>query len=175
LPAAGCRQQVVPNKGSFALIDVSPDKKDRLQWSFVNGAATTNADFGDPTTTTSYRLCVYDETAGVPALALSTGIAPGGTCDGKPCWRASKTGFRYRDKSASAEGIRQVVLKSGSAGRSKIQVRAQGDKLALPSLPLAQSPKTTVQLKSSAGTCWEAAYSAPASRNEPGRFKDRGD
>ncbi len=175
LPQAGCRQQVVPNKGTLALTDATPDAKDRLQWAWMSGAATTNAELGDPTTSTSYRLCIYDETAGIPALALSTGVAPGGTCDGKPCWRASKTGFRYKDPSASVEGIRQVVLKSGSAGRSKIQVRAQGAELALPALPFAQSPKVTVQLKSSTGTCWEAAYSSPARRNEAGQFKDKGD
>ncbi|MEO6025675.1 MAG: cellulase family glycosylhydrolase [Candidatus Binatia bacterium] len=174
-PALGCRQQVQSNRGTFALTGkTTAQGKDHLAWSWVNGAATTLADFGDPTVTTSYRLCAYDETAGVPQLVLSSGVASGGTCDGHPCWRASKTGFRYKDPSASAEGVRQVVLKAGAAGRSKIQVRAQGDTLTLPGLPFQQDPKVTVQLRSSTGQCWEAAYSTPAKRNTADRFKDRG-
>jgi endoglycosylceramidase len=174
-PASGCRQPVASNSGTFALTDATTDPKDRLTWSWVKGAATAVADFGDPTTTTSYRLCVYDETAAVPGLVLSTGIAAGGTCDGKPCWRATRTGFRYRDPGAAAEGVRQVVLKAGAAGRSTVQARGKGGALALPGLPFAQSPKLTVQLRSSTGPCWEAAYSSPARRNRVGQFKDRAD
>jgi hypothetical protein len=173
-PAVGCKQQLASDRGTLAITNGAPNEKDRLGWSWVNGAATTVADFGDPTATTSYRLCGYDRTAGTPALVFSTGVAAGGTCDGKPCWRASKTGFRYRDRSAGAEGVRQVVLKAGAAGKSKIQVRGQGPKLALPALPLAQGPSVTVQLRSSGGQCWEASYDAPAKRNDASNFKDRG-
>lgn len=175
VPAVGCRRPVVSNTGSFAVTDSTTDAKDRLQWSWTKGAATALADFGDPTTTASYRLCVYDEDAGVPQLVASSGIAAGGTCAGKPCWRAGNTGFRYRDASAAVEGVRQVVLKAGAAGRSKIQIRSQGSKLALPSLPFAQDAKATVQFKSSTGECWEAEYSPQAQRNQPDGFKDRAD
>jgi hypothetical protein len=65
------------------------------------------------------------------------------------------------------------VLKAGSAGRAKITVRGQGPKLALPALPLVQDPNVTVQLRSSAGQCWEAAYATPAKRNTATQFKDR--
>jgi len=174
-PAVGCKRPVVANSGAFAITDVANDAKDRLQWTWAKGAATTSADFGDPTASTSYRLCVYDYEAGVPRLVASSGIAAGGTCGGKPCWRATNGGFRYKDADAAAEGIRQVVLKSGGAGRSKIQVRAQGTKLAPPPLPFTQAPKTTVQLRSSAGQCWEADYGTPARRNQADQFKDRAD
>jgi hypothetical protein len=163
----------VSNSGTFAFTDATTNAKDRLLWSWVNGAATVPADFGDPTTTTSYRLCGYDETADVPRLALSTGVAAAGTCGRLPCWRASGTGFRYRDTGATVDGVRQVVLKAGADGRSKIQVRGQGIKLALPALPFGQDPTVTVQLRSSAGPCWEAAYRTPARRNRVGQFKDR--
>jgi len=172
-PASGCKSQVVSNSGTFAVTDASPNAKDRLTWSWIKGAATPVADFGDPTTSTSYRLCAYDETGGVPSLVLSTGLAAGGTCDGTPCWRATHTGFRYRDPGATVDGVRQVVLKAGADGRSKIQVRGQGIKLALSALPLGQDPTVTVQLRSSAGPCWEAAYRTPAGRNRVDQFKDR--
>jgi hypothetical protein len=163
----------VSDRGTFALTAGTTTAKNRLAWSWVNGAATARADFGDPTTTTSYRLCAYDETGGVPRLALSAGVAAAATCDGLPCWRASGTGFRYKDPGATAEGVRQVVLKAGADGRSKIQVRGQDIALALPALPFGQDPKVTVQLRSSAGPCWEAAYRTPARRNRVGQFKDR--
>jgi hypothetical protein len=176
VPASGCGQQLMANRGSLALTDASPDAKDRLQWSWVNGVATTKTDFGDPSSSTSYRLCVWDETAGVPRLVSSLGVPAGGTCDGKPCWRATSTGFRYRDPKAASDGIRQIVLKAGAAGRSKIQVRGQGSNLALPTLPFAQASKVTVQLRNgSAPSCWGATYSAPARRNQADQFKDRGD
>jgi endoglycosylceramidase len=176
VPASGCGQQLTANRGSLALTDTSPDAKDRLQWSWVDGIATTKPDFDDPTSYTSYRLCVWDETAGVPRLVSSLGVPAGGTCDGKPCWRATNTGFRYRDPNAASDGIRQIVLKAGTAGRSKIQIRGQGSKLALPALPFAQASKVTVQLRSgSTPSCWGASYSAPARHNQADQFKDRGD
>jgi hypothetical protein len=174
VPASGCRRQVVSNRGTFALTGATTKAKNRLLWSWVDGDATAPpADFGNPTTITSYRLCAYDETAGVSRLALSTGVAAAGTCGRLPCWRASSTGFHYRDPGAAVDGVRQVVLKAGTAGRSKIQVRGQGIKLALPTLPFGQDPTVTVQLRSSAGQCWEAAYSTPAQRNRVDQFKDR--
>lgn len=174
-PAPGCRQQLSSGRGTFAVGDAATDGKDRVAWSWVDGAATTVADFGDPTATTSYRLCVWDAAAGVPRLVASTGIAAGGTCGDAPCWRASRTGFRYKDRRAAAEGVRQLVLKAGSAGRSKIQLRAQGDALTPPQLPFAQSPAITVQLHGSAGGCWQSTYGAPARRNDAAQFTDRGD
>ena len=66
------------------------------------------------------------------------------------------------------------MLKAGPAGRSKIQVRAQGDSLTLPGLPFQQNPNVIVQLRSSTGQCWESAYGTPAQRNTADRFKDRG-
>jgi endoglycosylceramidase len=173
-PAAGCRRPVKTGRGTFALTDAAQPAKDRLAWSWTNGAATTAADFGDPTATTTYQLCAYDAAAGSPRLVLGTTLAAGGLCGSKACWRATGSGFRYQDPAAASDGIKQVTLKAGAAGKSKIQVRGQGPRLGLPALPLAQSPTVTVQLRNDAGVCWEATYDAPARRNEPGQFKDRG-
>ncbi len=175
-PAPGCRQQLVPGRGSVDLGDATTNAKDRLAWAWVGGGTTATADFGDPTTTTGYRICAWDETAGVPRLVLSTGVAAGATCAGTPCWRANDTGFRYKDPSATAEGVRQLVLKAGGAGRATIRVRAQGPKLALPAPPFAQDPHFVVQLRrADGGECWESRYGAPAIRNTATRFKDRAD
>jgi hypothetical protein len=39
-------------------------------------------------------------------------------------------------------------------------------------LAVQQDPRVTVQLKNSDGSCWEASYVAPASRNATESFKD---
>jgi hypothetical protein len=52
-------------------------------------------------------------------------------------------------------------------------LKGRGANLALPTLPLAQP--VTVQLRSSTGVCWDAVYSAPASRNQSDLFRDKSD
>jgi hypothetical protein len=87
------------------LRDRLPDSRDRLTWKWVKGAATTPADFGDPTLATDYRLCVYDATGDGAALIAAADIPAGGTCAGTPCWKATTRGFRYRDKAATPDAI----------------------------------------------------------------------
>jgi hypothetical protein len=68
----------------------------------------------------------------------------------------------------------QVILKEGLAdGQTAIKVSGKGLTPVIPSLPLAQP--LTVQLVNGTNTCWAATYSAPALRNDTGRFKDKGD
>jgi hypothetical protein len=107
-------------------------------------------------------------------------VVSGGTsCDGKPCWKALSRGYRYRDRSAAADGIYSIQLKEGP-GKSKLVVKAKGAALQLPPAvgpdqQFAQDPRVVVQLVNANGSCWDAAFSAPAQRNEPGSFKDRSD
>ena len=66
------------------------------------------------------------------------------------------------------------MLREGlDAGKSKIIVKGKGLNLDMPPLPL--DPPVRVQLRNSAGMCWEACYSAPAIRNQTYQFKDRAD
>jgi hypothetical protein len=41
--------------------------------------------------------------------------------------------------------------------------------------PLALAQPVRVQLRNAAGMCWEAQYSAPATRNDAENFKDKAD
>ena len=62
------------------------------------------------------------------------------------------------------------LLEEGlTPGTAQITVRARGAKLPLPTLPLHQSPKVTVQLQNSFGSCWGADYST-AIRNSSRLF-----
>jgi hypothetical protein len=172
-PASGCRLPLVAGKATFQVTDKSPDTKDRLQWKWQKGAATALADFGDPLATTGYGLCVYD---GTGALVSSAAIPPGGTCNAKsprPCWRASRSGFRYVDRDTTPAGVQQLTLRAGAAGKAQIGLKAKGPLLDTPDLPIASLP-IRVQLVNGAGQCWEATYSTTL-RNQDDRLKAKSD
>ena len=168
-PAVGCRLPVVSAKAQLQLANKAPDIKDRLRWKWAKGAATTIADFGTPLTTTDYAFCVYD--AGT--LVAKIKIPAGGTCAGKPCWSVKSTSMKYKDKDLTPDGIQQLKLKTGVNGKAQIQIKGRGDNLPMPTLPFTQPVRA--QLLSSDGVCWEATFSAPASKNVAEQFKDKGD
>jgi hypothetical protein len=145
--------------------------KDKLGWKWIKGTATTTGDFGTPLSSTNYLLCIY--TGSTPTLVTSALAPAGGTCAGKPCWKGKPTGFIYKDKDLTPNGLLQIVLKSGLDGKAKIIVKGKGANLQTPALPISQP--VTVQLKSSDGVCWEAVYSAPATKSDTTVFKDKAD
>jgi len=170
-PVAGCRTPAVPGKGLLSIRDRTPDSKDRLIWKWLRGAVTTKAEFGSPTTTTGYELCIYDASA---ALISSSRAPADGTCRNGPCWRENSRGFKYRDPDLTPDGLTHVVLREGlEAGKAKILVKGKGESLQMPPLPLAQPVR--VQLRNSNGSCWEAQYSAPPRKNDAQSFKDTAD
>jgi len=176
-PIAGCRQSVVSNKSSLQL-KKSGGTKDKLTFRWNKGAATNLVDLGNPSSTTTYTLCVYDQTANVSSLIVQALVPPGGTChNGKPCWKSTSKGFRYSDRGAGNDGIKTINLKSGTAGKAKILVKGQGVGLGLPTLPLNQNQAVIAQMKNNrnAGECWEARFSSPATKNDVEQFKDKGD
>ena len=137
---------------------------------------TPKAQFGSPLTTTDYHFCVYDETGGTPALVMSLTAPAGGTCADKPCWKETKTGFQYKDKLLSQHGLAQVKMKEGLiAGKAQIQVKGKGASLPVPTLPLAQDSKVTIQINNTDGACWTTSFSAPATKNQADQFKDKAD
>jgi hypothetical protein len=170
-PTEGCRLPAMSGKGHLAIKDKPGQKADRIQWSWANGAATTKGDFGAPLTSTGYTLCVYDGTGDVVSSAHAPG---GGSCNGKPCWKETPRGYKFRKRDISGSGLvssLQIVLKEGSAGKAKIGVIEKGS--TIPTLPLVQPAR--VQLVNGVGICWEADYAAPATKNDANQFKDKAD
>ncbi len=161
----------VPGYATLQLDDRSPDDKDQLRWSWSKGAATTLADFGDPLTSDTYFLCVYDDTG----LRATFEIPPGGLCDGKPCWQQRSSGFRYRSKAGSPHGITQLTLKTGVDGKAQIQARGRGALLPLPSLP-SLTGSLDVQIRNgTSALCWGAMFVPPFDKDLAVRIKDRAD
>ncbi len=164
-PALTCKSTAL---GS-ALLTVdnrSPDSRDRLSWTWRKGAATTFAEFGNPTLTTSYALCLYDDVGGTPQRRLTKVIPPGAR------WKAFSRGFRFSDFAGATAGIQSIALTSGAAGRASISVRGRGQPLTLPGLPFAKQPSVIMQLLNDT-TCWSSTHSVAAT-NSLARFKATG-
>jgi hypothetical protein len=178
LPDASCRSSIAPGGAQLTVKNKAGGKSDQLKWKWGKGAATDVADFGDPVNGgTDYQLCVFDHDGDAVRVAAAITIPAGGTCAGKPCWRATPKGFQFGDPTLANQGVKSVKLRSGSAGAAGVSLQAKGADLALPSefLPFAQSPRVTVQLTNDLGRCWTAGYAAPAKANRSGLFTDRGE
>ncbi len=84
------------------------------------------------------------------------------------------TGFKYRDKDRTPNGMASLVVKSGAIGKAKASASAKGVNLGLPALPLPLP--TVVQLRSSSGLCYESTFSSTGlQRNDAEQFKGKGD
>jgi hypothetical protein len=150
-PLTSCRRPILAKKSRLVLIDKSPDRRDRLVWKWGRGAATNAADLGNPLATTDYVLCVYDGVSSNPRLRSGTVIPAGSK------WESISGGYKYVDRGLGSGGVQKVILKEGSDGRARIVVRAKGDNLEAPALPLLDS-RVLVQFFND-DVCWEAEYS----------------
>jgi glucose/arabinose dehydrogenase len=163
-PQVSCRQPGA-TKASLLVKNDDDDAKDRLVWKWLKGDVTPKEAFGDPLPP-NYVLCTYLDSTVVQADIPSAASCP-------TCWRETATGFKF--KSSGGE-IASLILKAGDvAGKAKIIAKGKGTALPddLPAIPLVQP--VTVQLINADGECWEATYSAPASKNEDGLFRDKSD
>ncbi len=175
VPQGPCRESVLENRALLLMKD--KDDKDSLIFKVVKGEQTDLVDLGDPLTSTTYTVCVWDSIADTPQLVYQAIIPPGGTCGNKDCWKTAKNGFNYKDTALSVSGMKILTLRSGPEGKVKLIAKGQGPALNLPSLPLAQDQTVVAQIKSDldGGKCWEGRFSGPAKKNEAELFKDKGD
>ncbi len=158
VPATGCRVPFTAGSSLVLLKDVTPDTKDVLQWKWNKGSATSVPDFGSPTTTTDYHLCIYD--AG--GLRLAAAAPAGGTCGKRACWSSKGSNVRYQNKSGTPDGITQLVLKAGVDGKAKIAAKGVGVNLPMPSLAGLALPVRVQLVRGTGAPCWEATYTSPS-------------
>ena len=168
-PSANCsaapRTCRTAERSVLIIKDRAFDGTDRLIWKWTNGESTSQAEFGYPTSTTDYALCIY---AGVTSIIVGQAVVPANPTH----WSAlGTTGWQYRDRAAAEGGIAKVLLKGSTNNRAGIIVKGKG--AALPDLPLPLGAPVIVQVVNSAtGLCWGAAYgSAELQTNEIGRLK----
>ena len=67
------------------------------------------------------------------------------------------------------DGLQEIRLRSGSVGQPRISVRAGGEKLGLPPMPL--TPPVTVQLQSSDAACFSSTYQNDIKKNDGEKFR----
>ncbi len=122
------------------------------------GGGVTPSDFGNPLDATSYVLCFYDTAPSGAMLRLVASLPAGGECAGKPCWKAKRTGFKYKDKALTPDGISAVSLRVGRAG-TILGVNGKGASLDVPTLPLGVPIRVQLR-RTDASTCWETTFAA---------------
>jgi N-acetylneuraminic acid mutarotase len=165
-----CRTPAVGGRGLLLLRSGSIRA---LVWDWARGAATANAEFGDPVTSDGYELCIYDATG----LVASATAPAGSACPGRTGWRSTGSGFRYRNRARTPDGIASISLKQGAAdARARIVVKGKGSLLPVPNLAGLASPLTVQLRRSGTGPCWGSQFGfPPAVRNDGATFRDRAD
>jgi cysteine-rich repeat protein len=175
-PRTGCARPVQPGGALLKIKESANPKSDQVLFKWTKGAATTKTDFGDPAFgNTDYSICVYDEVGDVPTLIFEATAPARSFCSGNFCWKGGNTGFKYRDSAGSRAGLQQIQLKAGPAGKAKVQGKAKGINLTLPSLGLAQDAVVSAQIVGSNGVCFEGQFLPPANVNRSDQFKDKGE
>ena len=83
--------------------------------------------FGDPIGgSTGYAVCLYDEANALRASLLVD--RPGAMCGTKPCWKlVGGPGYKYTDRALVSDGVLQLFMKSGLAGKPKMILKAKND------------------------------------------------
>jgi hypothetical protein len=173
-PLVGCLASATPGKSKLQLKDNADNSKDSGQYALGAGPATDLlANFGaDPSVTPglTYKLCVYDG----DGLVADHEVPSQGTCDGKPCWKGGTKSYQYKSKSATADGVSQIKLQPGVAGKTKVQVKLKSKlgNFVAPPLPLSE-PGVRAQVVTPAG-CFETTFPAPATKNDAAQYSVKG-
>ncbi|MEO6026401.1 MAG: M4 family metallopeptidase, partial [Candidatus Binatia bacterium] len=163
-PLPGCKAAPLGRAKLVVKDDVVVATRNRLQWSWTAGSATSLADIGDPITTTRYAFCLWDWRATVPELVTALEIPTG---DG---WTNSPHGARYTDGRAVAGGVSRVSVKAGLDRKAGVAIQAKGAALLIPSAAtlsarFAAAPRVTAQFVTSEGTCWTSEFTAADFKN----------
>src|SRR5262249_49421895 len=147
-------------------IRVDPDRRrDAVRW---RALATSNVgSFGDPSTTTSYALCVLDSRPGA-TNELLTAVAPaGGTGRKPPGWSIGTGGIRHHDRAATPDGLRDLSGRGKRALGAPVRwsVSGGGTSLRLPSqLPVGETLSAALVAHDGTlgGACWGTTFPRPS-------------
>ena len=126
-PRPTCRNPVEAEASQLKVKDsLKGPKNDQLQWKWNKGAATALADFGDPVTTNSIGLCIFDRSQATPSLLFGAFVPAGGTCGTKPCWTGKGKNFKFKNKEGEPDGATAVTLTPGESGQGEDSVQGEG-------------------------------------------------
>jgi hypothetical protein len=69
---------------------------------------------------------------------------------------AGARGYKRADRSLHNDGVASVTLKAATDGHTAITLKARGQRIRMPAMPLGASLKA--RLQSPTGECWEAMF-----------------
>src|SRR5262245_18450591 len=173
-PEPGCRSSTTPGVSLLQVKEagIHPfnPKPDTVKFKLGRGEATDAGALGDPTTSTDYAVCLYDQTMFPQQPLLEVNVESGNVCPQKPCWkRSSNGGVSFRDTRRRRSGLKQLKLKPGEDGKASVSLGMAGFRTIQEArTPL--SPPVLVQVLNSLGECWEQSFSAPI-LNDNAQFK----
>jgi cysteine-rich repeat protein/parallel beta-helix repeat protein len=167
-PAPLCPGPLSPRGGALKL--KNKNGKASLSWKWGKGPAVDRIEFGDPVTMDDYTLCLH-ATDGPEATLLVETAAPAG-----PDWEDREgKGFRYKTKDLLPDGLKQVHLRPGEAGKAKFKIKGKGPNLRLPVLGLDPASTVHAQLRGPRGICFGLEFPPPFAKNDPTSFSDKTD
>jgi len=173
---SACRPPTVSGASRLKIRNRTRDEQDRLSWTWTRGQATAREDFGAPTSSDAYDLCIYDAGALIAGL-----VAPaGGVCGGSPtrpraCWRENAKGLDYKDTSLTPNGVQKVGLRAGTDGRAAAALTGKGSNLRLPDLAGIRGPLAVQLRRHDGGLCLGATFSAPFGQHDANTLTVRSD
>jgi hypothetical protein len=160
-PSVTCR---TARKAKLKIRDHADDDKDKLQWKWTKGDATTAVAFGSPVPP-RYSLCLYK--GELPVLFGEIALPPG------TAWQsAGDKGFKYDDATRLPHGARIAQLKAGAQDKAKVVVKAAGPDMPDGLLPVGASLPVVAQLvRADTMGCWISEYDELGIRlDEGGKF-----
>ena len=168
LPLTGCS---AATKGNLTIDDKKAENEKFKATLSKFGTGVTLGELGDPVNVeTEYAVCVYDGATEALVGELGVGAEVGQLCGSKakPCWKSKSTkGFDYKDKDAADSGVKKLALKTGAAGKGKLQIDAANKaKKGQSSLPigiasqLSGATSAVLQISSEGGGCFEGTFTS---------------
>jgi cysteine-rich repeat protein len=154
-PLASCGADT---SSSLALA-VRSSGRSSVSWRRAGGSGSPGL-VGDPTAATEYDVCVF----GAEGLVFQATATPGGTCSGKPCWRATSGGFRYRDRTGASDGLRKMLLDQDGPSFD-LGVSAKGPNVQLPPFPGNIGAPVVAELRARdphGNQCWQSRFDEQA-------------
>jgi hypothetical protein len=172
VPEMGCRLAAA-GKSQISIDDKAGSEKDRMKWKWGKGELTELTDFADAVGGSAiYQICTFDTSIETQPL-VDAGVAGGGTCSGKPCWKASGTkGFSFKDKLGTGDGLAAMKPGAGVDEKAKVQAKLGGLNFTVPILPL--TTPVVVQLLVDNGDtieCWQSTFADTPKKNSATKFK----
>lgn len=163
-PAIGCKQSLQAHRSVLFLKDKATGH-DKLFWKWVRGEETALAELGNPSVSSAFALCLYDNSGGIPQL-MAERLIPAGSG-----WGPVSNGFKYVDPRARNNGFNRILLRAGGNESAKMVLWGKGPGLDLGYLLANPLDSVVVQLVNE-NACWEGRFDNASSN--PSEFRGKG-